>query len=128
MLTHAEEILKPTRIYVKPVLSLLEKEPIHSLAHITGGGFIDNIPRVLPKGCGAKIHSGSWPIPRVFRWISEAGDVQAQEMYRTFNMGIGMILVTPKERAMKVISHLSKHKEHAWVIGEIVKGSGVTVQ
>ena len=127
-LQHAEEILKPTKIYVKSVLSLIEKEPVFSMAHITGGGFFDNIPRVLPAGCGAKIHMGSWPIPRVFRWVEEAGHVEAREMYRTFNMGIGFILVTPKERALKVISHLLKFKHHAWVIGEIVKGEGVTVQ
>ena len=125
---HAAEILKPTKIYVKPILSLLEKEPVSSMAHITGGGFFDNIPRVLPKGCGAVIHMGSWPIPRVFRWIEEAGNVEAREMYRTFNMGVGYILVTPKERALKVISHLAKFKQHAWVVGEIVKGQGVTVQ
>ncbi len=128
ILEHAEEILKPTRIYVKPVLSLIDKEPIHSMAHITGGGFFDNIPRVLPKECGAKIQLGSWPVPRVFRWIQESSKASAKEMYRTFNMGIGLVLVTPKDRALKVISHLTKWREHAWVIGEIVKGSGVTIQ
>ncbi len=126
--SHAAEILKPTRIYVKPILSLLEKEPVFSMAHITGGGFFDNIPRVLPEGCGANIHMGSWPIPRVFHWIEEAGNIEAREMYRTFNMGVGFILVTPKERALKVISHLAKFKQHAWVVGEIVKGKGVTIQ
>jgi len=125
---HAEEILKPTRIYVKPVLSLIKKEPVHSMAHVTGGGFFDNIPRVLPAGCGAKIQLGSWPVPRVFKWIETSGKVSAKEMYRTFNMGIGFMLVTPKERAFKVISHLKKMGEHAWVIGEIVKGKGVTLQ
>ncbi len=125
---HAQEILKPTRIYVRPILSLLEKEPVFSMAHITGGGFFDNIPRVLPKNCGAKIQAGSWPIPRVFRWIEEAGNVEAREMYRTFNMGVGYILVTPKERALKVISHLQKFKLHSWIIGEIVKGEGVSIQ
>ena len=120
--------MKPTRIYVKPVLSLIEKEPVLALAHITGGGFFDNIPRVLPSSCGARIHMGSWPVPRVFRWIKESGHVQDKEMYRTFNMGIGMILVAPKERARKVILHLGKHKERAWVIGEIVKGKGVSIQ
>jgi len=128
VLANAEEILKPTKIYVKPVLSLIEKEPILSMAHITGGGFIDNIPRVLPEGCGAKIHIGSWPVPRVFRWIEESGNAQAKEMYRTFNMGIGMVLVTERKRSLKVISHLSKFKERAWVIGEIVKGQGVYIQ
>ncbi|MGH7197531.1 MAG: phosphoribosylformylglycinamidine cyclo-ligase [Candidatus Omnitrophota bacterium] len=128
MLKHAEEILKPTRIYVKPVLSLIAKEPVFALAHITGGGFFDNIPRVLPEGCGAKIRMGSWPVPRVFRWIKEAGKAQDREMYRTFNMGIGMVLVTPKERALKVISHLAKFKERAWIVGEIIKGKGVSIQ
>ncbi len=125
---HAEEILKPTKIYVKPILSLIEKEPIFSMAHITGGGFFDNIPRVLPKGCGAKIHAGAWPIPRVFQWLQDKGHAQAKEMYRTFNMGIGMVLVTPAAHSRKVISHLSKFKERAWVIGEIVKGKGVSIQ
>jgi phosphoribosylformylglycinamidine cyclo-ligase len=128
ILTHAEEILKPTRIYVKPVLSLIAKEPVLALAHITGGGFFDNIPRVLPDGCGAKIHMGSWPVPRVFRWIKEAGSASDREMYRTFNMGVGMVLVTPKDRALRVISHLAKFKERAWIVGEIIKGKGVSIQ
>ncbi len=128
VLAHAEEILKPTKIYVRPVLSLMEKEPVFALAHITGGGFFDNIPRVLPPGCGAKIHMGSWPVPRVFRWIAENGNAQEREMYRTFNMGVGMILVTPKERALRVISHLACFKERAWIVGEIVKGEGVVIQ
>lgn len=125
---HAEEILKPTKIYVKPILSLIAREPILAMAHITGGGFFDNIPRVLPKDCGARIHMGSWPIPRVFRWLEEKGHTSAREMYRTFNMGVGLILVTPKDRARKVISHLATFNERAWVIGEIVKGKGVTIQ
>jgi phosphoribosylformylglycinamidine cyclo-ligase len=128
ILEHAEEILKPTRIYVKPILSLLQKEPVYSMAHITGGGFFDNIPRVLPKGCGAKIQQGSWPIPRVFGWLKDGSSATAKEMYRTFNMGIGFVLVTEKTRALKVIHHLNKMGEHAWIIGEIVKGSGVTIQ
>ncbi|MCG3175337.1 MAG: Phosphoribosylformylglycinamidine cyclo-ligase [Candidatus Omnitrophica bacterium] len=125
---HAEEVLKPTRIYVKPVLSLLKKEPVHAMAHITGGGFYDNIPRVIPKGLGVRVHMGSWPVPRVFRWVEEKGGVATREMYRTFNMGIGLIIVLPKDRALKAIAHLAKHEERAWVIGEIVPGEGVTLQ
>ena len=125
---HAEEILKPTKIYVKPVLSLIRKETIHSMAHITGGGFFENIPRVLPAGCGAKIQLGSWPVPRVFKWIEDAGKASSKEMFRTFNMGIGYIIVVPKDKAQRVISHLKKEGERAWVIGEIVKGNGVTLQ
>lgn len=125
---NAEEIMKPTRIYVKSVLSVMEKEPIYAMAHITGGGFFDNIPRSLPKDCQAKIHMGSWPVPRIFRWVEEQGKVQQKEMYRTFNMGIGMVLITEKKSAMKVISQLAKFGDRAWVIGEVVKGKGVTVQ
>lgn len=125
---HAEEILKPTKIYVKPVLSLLEKEPVSSMVHVTGGGFFDNIPRVLPAGCGARIQLGSWPVPRVFDWIQKAGNVTAKEMYRTFNMGVGFMLAVPKDRALAVVSHFQKAGERAWVIGEIVKGKGVTIQ
>ncbi len=129
ILSHAEEILKPTKIYVKPVLSLLEKkEPVSSMVHVTGGGFFDNIPRVLPAGYGARIQLGSWPVPRVFKWIQEAGSVSAKEMYRTFNMGIGFMLAVPSGRARAVVSHFQKEGERAWVIGEIVKGKGVTIQ
>jgi phosphoribosylformylglycinamidine cyclo-ligase len=113
---------------VKSVLALLAKEQVFSMAHVTGGGFFDNIPRVLPKGCGAKIQTGSWNIPRVFRWIQEAGNTSMNEMYRTFNMGIGFLIVVPKDRAFKVVSHFTKLKERAWVIGDIVKGVGVVIQ
>ena len=128
VLAHAEEILKPTRLYVKPVLALLQHESVYAMAHITGGGFYDNIPRVLPSGCGARIHMGSWPVPRVFRWIEEQGHVQAKEMYRTFNMGVGFILVTKKERAHKVVSFLGRRGLRAWVVGEVTKGGGVNIQ
>jgi phosphoribosylformylglycinamidine cyclo-ligase len=128
VLAHAEEILQPTRLYVKPVLSLLAREPVYAMAHITGGGFYDNIPRVLPAGCGALIHMGSWPVPRVFRWIEEQGAVQAKEMYRTFNMGVGFILVTPKPRALRVVQHLGRRGLRAWVVGEVTKGGGVNIQ
>lgn len=125
---HAEEILKPTRIYVKPVRALMSRVDVLAMAHITGGGFFDNIPRVLPAGCGAKVLMGSWPIPRVFGWIEQKARVQQREMYRTFNMGVGFILVTRPDRARKAVSILRHHGEHAWVIGHIVKGSGVTIQ
>lgn len=128
ILEHAEEILKPTRLYVKPVLALLAKEPVAAMAHITGGGFTDNIPRVLPSGCGVKVHLGSWPVPRVFRWVEEAGRVAPREMFRTFNMGIGFVIVVPRERAVSAVRLLKAHGERAWVIGDIVKGEGVVIQ
>lgn len=128
VMAHADEILKSTKIYVRPILSLIAKEPVLAMAHITGGGFFDNIPRVLPAGLGARIHVGSWPVPRVFRWVEEKGRVSMKEMYRTFNMGVGMVLVVPAARALRVISHLNRWKLRSWVIGEIVKGKGVVIQ
>jgi phosphoribosylformylglycinamidine cyclo-ligase len=107
---------------------LLKKEKVLAMAHVTGGGFTDNLPRVLPAGCGVKIHVGSWPVPRVFRWVQEAGHVTPKEMFRTFNMGIGFVLVVPRERAVSSIRVLKAQGERAWLIGDIVKGEGVTIQ
>lgn len=119
--TIGEELLQPTRIYVKPILSLLKKFPIPGMAHITGGGITDNLPRVIPPGCQAVIHRGSWPVHSIFKIIQEGGNVAEEEMLRTFNNGIGMILVVPAPTAGRVISHLKEMKEKAYLIGEIKK-------
>ena len=119
--TVGEELLVPTRIYVKPILNLLENFPIHGIAHITGGGITDNLPRVIPKGCKAEIHKNTWPIHPIFRIIQEGGNVPEEEMLRTFNNGIGMILSVPLKEAEGIISRLKSLKEKAYRIGEIVK-------
>ena len=119
--TVGEELLVPTRIYVKPILSLLENFPLHGIAHITGGGITDNLPRVIPKGCKAEIHKNTWPIPPIFRIIQEGGNVPEDEMLRTFNNGIGMILSVPVKEADGILSRLKTLKEKAYRIGEIVK-------
>jgi len=116
------ELLRPTRIYVKPILQTIRKYNVKSMAHITGGGFYDNIPRALPKGLGAKINKGSWPIPRIFREVQRKGNIEEREMFRTFNMGIGMVLIAGSKDTKKIIALLKRMGIKSWAIGEVVKG------
>ena len=120
--------LTPTRIYVKPVLEAVKKFQIKAMAHITGGGFYDNIPRVLPQGTGVEVKLGSWRIPKIFEEIARRSRLGVKEMYRTFNMGIGMVLVVNSKDANKVIQHFRKFKIESWPVGRIVKGRGVIVK
>jgi phosphoribosylformylglycinamidine cyclo-ligase len=119
--TIAEELLVPTKIYVKPLLDLLENFRIHGMAHITGGGITDNLPRVIPAGCKAVIRRGSWPVHPIFKVLQHAGNVAEEEMLRTFNNGIGMILAVPGREVEGVIARLKRWREKAYPIGEIVK-------
>jgi phosphoribosylformylglycinamidine cyclo-ligase len=112
-------LLAPTRIYVKPVLALLKAQPIKALAHITGGGLIGNVPRVLPEGLCADIDAAAWPEPPLFAWLREAGGVDAQEMHRTFNGGIGMVLVVAREHADAAMKQLIASGETVYRIGAI---------
>jgi phosphoribosylformylglycinamidine cyclo-ligase len=116
-----EELLVPTRIYVKTVLNLVRDFPIHGIAHITGGGFTDNIPRVIPRGCKAVIQRGNWPILPIFQLLQEGGNIGDEEMLRTFNNGIGLVLVVPYSNAGQVYDRLKKLREKPHWIGEIVK-------
>jgi phosphoribosylformylglycinamidine cyclo-ligase len=118
-----ERLLAPTRIYVKPLLALLRALPVHALAHITGGGLSDNIPRVLPAGLEAVLERGRWHRDPVFDWLQRAGGIDAAEMYRTFNCGIGMVAVVPAERAGAAVELLASHGETAAVIGEVRAGA-----
>ncbi len=118
--TLGEELLRPTRIYVQPVLRTLEQYTINGMVHNTGGGFIDNIPRILPKGTRAMLHSGSWDIPPIFPFLQEKGEIPEQEMYRTFNMGIGLLVIVDKENADQVCTAFQQQGEKAKIIGEIV--------
>ncbi len=95
--------------------------PLHGLAHVTGGGFYDNLPRVLPKGCQAFIRSGAWAMPPIFRLLQQGGQVSDDEMYRVFNMGIGMALITHPDAADTVVKRAATHRVPAWIIGEIRK-------
>lgn len=117
-----EELLIPTRIYVKPVLELLKRFNIKGMAHITGGGITENLPRILPKGLSAVIKKSSWMVHPIFKIIKEKGNVSEPEMYRTFNMGIGFILVISKKEADSILLKLKRLGENAYIIGRIEKG------
>ncbi|WP_273127905.1 phosphoribosylformylglycinamidine cyclo-ligase [Bacillus weihaiensis] len=124
--TLGEVLLTPTKIYVKPVLEALKKYPIDGMAHITGGGFIENIPRMLPEGTGAEIDYGSWPIPSIFDFIQEKGQVDKEDLFNVFNMGIGFVLAVQENHLHGVIQELESHGEKAFIIGRVTKGEGVT--
>jgi phosphoribosylformylglycinamidine cyclo-ligase len=122
------ELLTPTQIYVKPVLSLLETAELRGIVNITGGGFYDNLPRVIPDGLGASIDRRRWPCPGIFGQVQKAGGIATPEMYRTFNMGIGMVLVLKPESVRLVRRKLrAQFRITSWPIGEIIRGSGVEV-
>ncbi|EPC4025621.1 phosphoribosylformylglycinamidine cyclo-ligase [Aeromonas salmonicida] len=121
--TLANALLEPTRIYVKPVLKLIKECEIHALSHITGGGFWENIPRVLPANTQAVIDEQSWQWPAVFSWLQQAGNVTRHEMYRTFNCGVGMIIALPADQLEKALTLLKAEGENAWHIGHIAKAA-----
>lgn len=116
----ADHLLAPTKIYVKSILNLITQLDIHAIAHITGGGFWENIPRVLPDNTQAIINENSWQWPAIFNWLQQAGNVSRHEMYRTFNCGVGLIVVLPKSLAEQAITLLHSYGEKAWLLGEIV--------
>lgn len=118
----ARDLLKPTRIYVRPVLELLRAgAPVHGIAHITGGSFEEKLARILPAGMGACLCKQSWPVPAIFRRVQAAG-VSEREMYRTFNMGVGMALILPPASVARARRLLKRHGVASWVIGEVFRG------
>ena len=120
-----ETLLTPTKIYVKPMLALMEAVTVKSVAHITGGGFFENIPRALPEGCAAKIDRSAVKVLPIFDLIAKTGGIPEREMFNTFNMGVGMIAVVPAAEAAKALETLRANGEDAYVLGEIVEGEGV---
>ncbi len=120
--TLGDALLAPTRIYVKTIHQLLAKFDIHAMAHITGGGLLENIPRVLPENTQAVIDENSWQLPDVFQWLQENGNVELNEMYRTFNCGVGMVLIASADEADAIISALKQNDETAWTLGTIETG------
>lgn len=121
-----EQLLEPTRIYVKPLLELMRQLPVHALAHITGGGLTENLPRVLPHHTTAAIDNSSWEWPAVFRWLQQQGNVEESEMVRTFNCGVGMVVVVSAENAERTIEILDGAGEEAWVLGTITASGDET--
>ena len=120
----ADVLLAPTRIYVEAVRNVMRDWEIHGMVHVTGGGFYDNIVRILPKGVTAQISFGSWSIPPVFEWLRTQGNLSWEEMLQIFNSGIGYIMVVKKDIAKDVAHRLGALKQDAWIIGEIVERSG----
>jgi len=118
--TVGDELLKPTRIYTEPLLNIIKHFKVHGLVHVTGGGFFDNIPRVLPNGCKVKIETGSWAIPPVFRYLCKTGNVEPEEMFKTFNCGIGMIAFVDEDQVEDICFQLAAMGETPFVIGEVV--------
>jgi len=126
--TLGEELIEPTRIYVKSILNLVRNFNIKGMAHITGGGLIENVPRVLPDHCRAIIRKSSWQIPPIFDLIREGGNVDELEMLRTFNCGIGMVLIVPKTETEDILGRLVGLNENAWLIGEIGQTDGDQIE
>ena len=123
-----EVLLTPTKIYVKPVLALLEKVQVNAIAHITGGGFYENMPRAFEENLSARVHKGTWNIPEVFKLIEEVGNIPEHDMYNTFNMGVGMVLAVPRDTAGEAMNLLVQNGERVSVIGQVAKGDeGVEV-
>ncbi len=126
--TVGEALLTPTKIYAGAVKTVLRryrvKRAVRTIAHITGGGLVENIPRVLPKNCAVELHEGSWKVPPIFPWLQERGDVSREEMYRVFNMGLGLVMVTSPTHTKPILKTLIRAGEKAWITGKVVRGSG----
>ena len=118
-----EELLTPTRLYPQVCLPLIRDFDLHGMVHITGGGFYENIPRALPNEMGAEVDAAAWEMPAVFRLLQEWGNVDWAEMYRTFNMGIGMVLITSEEEAARIEAHLGAQHEAVFRIGRVIEGA-----
>ena len=121
--TIGEELLMPTRLYPRVCLPLIRDFDIHGMVHITGGGFYENIPRALPEDMGAAVDAAAWEMPAVFRLLQEWGNVDWAEMYRTFNMGIGMVLIASEDEAARIIAHLTAEGETVYRIGRVTEGA-----
>jgi phosphoribosylformylglycinamidine cyclo-ligase len=118
--TLGKELLTPTRIYVQAILPLVKEELVHGIAHVTGGGFVENLPRMLPDGLAIKIQENSWPILPIFDVLSSYGNLPTHEMYEIFNMGIGMVVAVAPENVTKVQTLLKKHDEASYIIGKVI--------
>ena len=122
--TIGKALLEPTRIYVKSLLSLLNAVPIHAMAHITGGGITENLPRVIPDGLAAQIDLSAWEFPAIFKWLQEQGNVSQADMLTTFNCGVGMIVIVPAEKENAALRHLGNSGEQVFALGELVEKEG----
>ncbi len=120
-----EALLTPTKIYAKPVLEMLKECDIHGMAHITGGGFYENLPRMMPEGLATDVELGSWPVLPIFEFLKLQGNLEQHDLYNVFNMGIGFVLAVPETEVERVIAIAKAHGENAYTIGRVVEGEGV---
>ena len=120
-------LIEPTKIYVKSILSLIQNLPVHAISHITGGGLLENIPRVLPKHLAANLDKNSWELPQIFKWLQSEGNIDMMEMYRVLNCGVGMVVIVPKALSGEAIKILKSCGENAWLIGEVIDSEGEQV-
>lgn len=120
--TLGEELIRPTKLYVKTILDLKDKYEIKGISHITGGGFIENIPRMIPEGLRVKINLGTWPVLPIFNLLQKIGGIKEKDIYNTFNMGIGMVLAVSSDIAEEMVQYLNAKEEQAYLIGEIITG------
>ena len=120
-------LIEPTKIYVKSILSLIQNLPVHAISHITGGGLLENIPRVLPKHLAANLDQNSWELPQIFKWLQSEGNIDTMEMYRVLNCGVGMVVIVPKALSGEAINILKSCGENAWLIGEVIDSEGEQV-
>ena len=121
--TLGQALLTPTTVYVKALLALFQQVEVKALSHITGGGLLENLPRVLPAGCGAEVDTGSWDWPLVFAWLQQQGNVDTREMYRTFNCGVGMVICVAEAERETALAQLAAAGHQAWQIGRIIAGA-----
>jgi len=122
-----DSLIVPTKIYVKSILSLIQNLSVHAISHITGGGLLENIPRVLPKHLAANLDQNSWELPQIFKWLQSEGNVDTMEMYRVLNCGVGLVVIVPKALSDEAIKILKSCGENAWLIGEVVDSEGEQV-
>ena len=122
-----DSLIEPTKIYVKSILSLIQNLPVHAISHITGGGLLENIPRVLPKHLAANLDQNSWELPQIFKWLQSEGNIDTMEMYRVLNCGVGMVVIVPPALSDEAIKILKSCGENAWLIGEVIDSEGEQV-
>ena len=115
----------PTKLYAKPVLAALKAADVHGCAHVTGGGFYENLPRMMPEGLATEIDLGSWPVLRIFEFLKDKGQLEDKDLYNVFNMGIGFVIAAPAAEADNVMAAVEANGEKAYTIGRVIKGNGV---